>query len=69
MIWAILSDVHGNLEALQAVAEDWQKEGVQQIIFLGDAVGYGANPNECLSLLGGDPLCKLREITTTGLSV
>jgi predicted phosphodiesterase len=53
MIWAILSDVHGNLEALQAVAEDWQKEGVQQIIFLGDAVGYGANPNECLSLLGG----------------
>ena len=51
MIWAILSDVHGNLEALQSVAEDFRSEGAQQIAFLGDAVGYGANPNECLSFL------------------
>jgi len=51
MIWAILSDVHGNLEALQSVVEDFRNEGAQQIVFLGDAVGYGANPNECLALL------------------
>ena len=51
MIWAILSDVHGNLEALRAVIEDCQREGIQQMVFLGDAVGYGANPNECLSML------------------
>jgi diadenosine tetraphosphatase ApaH/serine/threonine PP2A family protein phosphatase len=51
MIWAILSDVHGNLEALQAVIEDCRREGTRRMVFLGDAVGYGANPNECLSLL------------------
>jgi predicted phosphodiesterase len=51
MIWAILSDVHGNLEALQAVVEDWEHEGARRVVFLGDAVGYGANPNECLSIL------------------
>lgn len=51
MIWAILADVHGNLEALQSVVEDFRSEGAKQIAFLGDAVGYGANPNECLALL------------------
>jgi diadenosine tetraphosphatase ApaH/serine/threonine PP2A family protein phosphatase len=51
MIWAILSDVHGNLEALQAVLEDCRSEETRELVFLGDAVGYGANPNECLSLL------------------
>lgn len=52
MIWAILSDVHGNLEALQAVLEDCRREETRRLVFLGDAVGYGANPNECLALLG-----------------
>ena len=51
MKWAILSDVHGNLEALQAVLEDLDREGVERTVFLGDAVGYGANPNECLGVL------------------
>jgi len=51
MKWAILSDVHGNLEALQAVIADLRREGAERIAFLGDAVGYGANPNECLLLL------------------
>lgn len=51
MIWAILADVHGNLEALQAVAEDCRREGIDGAVFLGDAVGYGANPNECLAVL------------------
>jgi len=51
MKWAILSDVHGNLEALQAVLADLRREGAEKIAFLGDAVGYGANPRECLHLL------------------
>ena len=51
MKWAILSDVHGNLEAFQAVIQDLRGQGAEQIAFLGDVVGYGANPNECLTLL------------------
>ena len=51
MIYAILSDVHSNLEALLAVLEDLDKKSVQKIYFLGDAVGYGANPNECWDII------------------
>ena len=51
MKWAVLSDVHGNWEALQAVMTHLRSQGVERIAFLGDAVGYGANPNECLKLL------------------
>ena len=42
---AILSDLHSNLEALQAVAKNLE---VDDVIALGDSVGYGANPNEVL---------------------
>jgi predicted phosphodiesterase len=49
--YAILSDIHGNLEAFQAVLKDLTAEGLQKIIFLGDVVGYGANPKECIDLL------------------
>jgi predicted phosphodiesterase len=48
---AVLADVHGNLEALAAVLEDLEKEGVDKVLFLGDAVGYGADPGACLELL------------------
>ena len=51
MKWAILSDVHGNLEAFQAVLKDLDTEKPEKIAFLGDAVGYGADPNECLAIL------------------
>jgi len=51
MKWAILSDVHGNLEAFRAVIQDLRDQGAEQVAFLGDVVGYGANPNECLALL------------------
>ncbi len=51
MKWAVLSDVHGNLEAFQSVIEDLRNQGAEQVAFLGDVVGYGANPNECLALL------------------
>ena len=47
---AILSDIHGNLEAPQAVLADAADHGVDEIICLGDTVGYGPNPIECLRL-------------------
>ncbi|MBI5205672.1 MAG: metallophosphoesterase family protein, partial [Nitrospirae bacterium] len=51
MHYAVISDVHANLEALEAVLEDTGKRKAKDIIFLGDAVGYGPNPNECIELL------------------
>lgn len=53
MKYAILSDVHGNLEAFQAVLKDLTQEKVDQTFFLGDSVGYGADPNQCIELLQG----------------
>jgi predicted phosphodiesterase len=53
MRWDILSDVHGNLEAFQAVIDDLREEKVERIAYLGDVVGYGADPNDCLALLEG----------------
>jgi predicted phosphodiesterase len=47
---AILSDIHGNLEALQAVLQDARNHGVQTCYCLGDVVGYGPNPCECIDL-------------------
>jgi diadenosine tetraphosphatase ApaH/serine/threonine PP2A family protein phosphatase len=47
---AILSDIHSNLEALQAVLQDIAQHGVTEIYCLGDVVGYGPNPRECLDL-------------------
>ena len=51
MRFAVISDVHANLEALEAVLKDIRKRRVEGILFLGDAVGYGPNPNECLQML------------------
>jgi len=48
---AILSDIHGNLEALQAVLEHVAEQQVDEIYCLGDIVGYGPNPCQCLDLV------------------
>ena len=48
---AIISDIHGNLEALQAVLADAREQGVEEIFCLGDIIGYGPNPCECLDLV------------------
>ncbi|MEZ6140216.1 MAG: metallophosphoesterase family protein [Zavarzinella sp.] len=49
---AIISDIHGNLEALQAVLADISKQGVDEGIYcLGDVIGYGPNPRECIDLI------------------
>lgn len=48
---AIISDIHGNLEALQKVLADIDTKNVDRIICLGDIVGYGPNPVECVDLV------------------
>lgn len=48
---AIISDIHSNLEALTAVLEEIQRRGIEQIYCLGDVVGYGPNPIECLDII------------------
>ena len=48
---ALLSDIHGNLEALQACLAHAGREGAGMQVFLGDLVGYGADPVACLGLL------------------
>ncbi len=48
---AIISDIHSNLEALQAVLADIKGQGIQEIFCLGDVVGYGPNPRECVDLV------------------
>jgi predicted phosphodiesterase len=53
MRYGFFSDVHSNLEALEAVAQDFRKEKLDRVFFLGDAVGYGPDPNECVSLIDG----------------
>ena len=49
MLYGIISDIHANLEAFETVLR--YLKGAQQIICLGDIIGYGPNPNECLDLV------------------
>ena len=48
---AIVSDIHANLEALGAVFNEIDRRGITQVLCLGDIVGYGPNPVECLDLI------------------
>jgi predicted phosphodiesterase len=48
---AIISDIHSNLEALTKSMELIDTQSVHEIICLGDIIGYGANPNECIDLV------------------
>lgn len=48
MIALVISDVHANLEALERVLEDAAARGYDEVWFLGDAVGYGPDPNACV---------------------
>ncbi len=49
----VISDIHGNLEALEAVLRHARRMGADRYVCLGDIVGYGANPNECIDLIRG----------------
>ena len=50
-MFAILSDIHSNIEALSTVLADIEKRGIKTIYCLGDVIGYGPNPRECLDLI------------------
>jgi len=52
-MWAIISDIHSNYEALLAVADDIERHSVERVICLGDIVGAGPNPVECVDLIMG----------------
>jgi predicted phosphodiesterase len=49
--YGVLSDVHANLQALEAVLTSLDRSGVDRILVAGDLVGYGAQPNECIAVL------------------
>jgi len=48
---AIISDIHGNVDALRVVLDDIETRGIEHVLCLGDIVGYGPNPRECLDLV------------------
>lgn len=51
MKFAVIADVHANLEAFRVVLDDAQKQKCTHYACIGDVVGYGANPRECLELV------------------
>lgn len=56
---AIISDIHANLEALEATLADIKSQGIDAIYCLGDVVGYGPNPRECIDLVMSCQVCLL----------
>uniref|UniRef100_A0A7C2NYE8 Metallophosphoesterase n=1 Tax=Schlesneria paludicola TaxID=360056 RepID=A0A7C2NYE8_9PLAN len=56
---AIISDLHANLEATEAVLADIRQQGITEVYCLGDIVGYGPNPCECIDLAMTCKLCLL----------
>jgi predicted phosphodiesterase len=51
MKYAVIADIHGNLEALQVVLDDARNQKCTHYCCVGDVVGYGANPKECLEIV------------------
>jgi predicted phosphodiesterase len=59
MRYAIICDVHSNLEALQVVLAEIKGHGVDKIVHLGDIVGYNSNPNECIEIFAGESITSI----------
>jgi predicted phosphodiesterase len=53
MKYAIIADIHANLEALQVVLEDIKAQNCTHVVCLGDVVGYNADPKQCLDIIRG----------------
>lgn len=51
MKYAIIADIHGNLDAFQVVLEDIRAQNADHLVCLGDVVGYNAQPKECLDIV------------------
>ncbi|QDU64025.1 phosphodiesterase [Planctomycetes bacterium Pan216] len=58
-LYALISDIHSNYEALTAVLEDIEQHDVDQVYCLGDVVGYGPNPCECIDVAMQCDVCIL----------
>ena len=56
---ALISDVHSNLEGLEAVLADIESQGISEIYCLGDIIGYGPNPCECIDRIMQCDICLL----------
>ena len=56
---ALISDIHSNLESLEAVLADIREQGITQIYCLGDIVGYGPNPCQCIDRIMKCEVCLL----------
>jgi diadenosine tetraphosphatase ApaH/serine/threonine PP2A family protein phosphatase len=54
--YCVFGDIHGNLEALEAVLADAEKQGSERYLCVGDVVGYGADPHKCIA--------RVRELTS-----
>jgi predicted phosphodiesterase len=66
---AVLSDIHGNVHALEAVLEEIEREDVHAVWCLGDVVGYGADPNDCCERIREQAdvvLCGNHDMAVTG---
>ena len=76
MLQAIVSDIHSNLEAMKVVLDDLLSKNISDIICLGDIIGYGPNPRECIdlatafrvSLLGNHEEALMEELRTHGFN-
>jgi predicted phosphodiesterase len=56
---AIISDIHSNLEGFEAVLADVEQQGITEVYCLGDIIGYGPNPRECIDLAMKCNICLL----------
>ena len=56
-MFAVLSDIHGNRPALEAVLAEMDALGIQRMVVLGDVVGYGPFPNDCLQMVAKAEVC------------
>ena len=56
---ALISDIHSNLEALHAVLADVKEQEIEEVYCLGDVVGYGPNPRECIDQIMKCDVCLL----------
>lgn len=56
-VYAVLGDIHANIDALQAVVADARAEGVTDFVCVGDIVGYNAEPAACIRLVRDELNC------------
>jgi diadenosine tetraphosphatase ApaH/serine/threonine PP2A family protein phosphatase len=76
LLQAIVSDIHSNLEAMKVVLDDLLSKNITDIVCLGDIIGYGPNPRECVDLatafrvwlLGNHEEALMEELRTHGFN-